>query len=172
MQATLLVPRRDDTLYRRETSLNFIVKILTELTETMRRCAVQRLRYRVFFSEMDAIPVAAAERYQMDVNEYSDIADHVIVADTAGSNSCEYVVGTYRLIRRGRAMRCGGFYSTHEFDIARLLRRPREILSWAALVTIGITEHFESSTYCGKASPHIFHTIMSRFYLAVCVFRR
>ena len=58
MKASLLVPRRDNTLYRRETSLNFIVGGLRlQLTETdEERCAAQRLRYRVFFSEMDAIP--------------------------------------------------------------------------------------------------------------------
>ena len=57
---------------------------------------------------MGATPVAAAERHQMDIYEYKDIAVHVIVADTAGSDSGEYVVETYRIIRRGRAMRCGG----------------------------------------------------------------
>ena len=52
MQATLLVPRRDDTLYRRETSLNFIVGGLRlQLAETdEERFAAQRLRYRVFFA--------------------------------------------------------------------------------------------------------------------------
>ena len=91
-------------------SLNFIAGGLRlQLAETdEERFAAQRLRYRVFFGEMDATPVAAAERHQMDVDEYKDIADHMIVADTAGSDSGEYVVGTYRLIRRGRAMRCGG----------------------------------------------------------------
>ena len=108
MQASLLVPRRDDKLYRRETSLNLIVGGLRlQLAETdEERFAAQRLRYRVFFGEMGATTVAAAERHQMDVNEYKDIADHVIVADTAGSDSGEYVVETYRIIRRGRAMRC------------------------------------------------------------------
>ena len=109
MQASLLVPRRDDTLYRRETSLNFIAGGLRlELAETDEECfAAQRLRYRVFSGEMGRTPVAAAERHQMDVDEYKDIADHVIVADTAGSDSGEYVVETYRVIRRSRAMRCG-----------------------------------------------------------------
>lgn len=92
------------------------------------RFTAQRLRYRVFFSEMDATPTAAAEQHQMDVDEYEDIADYVIVTDTAGPDSGEYGVGTYRLISRGSAVRCGGFYSAREFDIARLLRRPGEIL--------------------------------------------
>ena len=109
MQASLLVPRRDDTLYRRETSLNFNVGGLRlQLAETDEEClAAQRLRYCVFFDEMGATSVAAAERHQMDVVEYKDIADRVIVADTAGSDSGEYVVETYRIIRRGRAMRSG-----------------------------------------------------------------
>ena len=64
----------------------------------------------------------------MDVDEYEDIANHVIVADTAGSNISQYVVGTYRFVRCGWAMRCGGFYSAYEFDIARLLRRSGEIV--------------------------------------------
>ena len=84
MQASLLVPRRDDKLYRRETSLNFIVGGLRlQLAETdEERFAAQRLRYRVFFGEMGATTVAAAERHQIDVDEYKDIADHVIVTDT------------------------------------------------------------------------------------------
>ena len=47
-----------------ETSLNFIVGGLRlQLAETdEERFAAQRLRYRVFFSEMDATPAAAAER--------------------------------------------------------------------------------------------------------------
>ncbi len=61
MKACLLVPRRDDTLYRRDTSLNFI---------------------------------AGGLQLQL--------------ADTDGSDSGEYFVWTYRLIRHGRAMRCGG----------------------------------------------------------------
>ena len=52
--------------------------------------------------------VAAAERHQIDVDEYKDIADHVIGADNAGFDSGEFVVETYRIIRRGRAMRCRG----------------------------------------------------------------
>ena len=71
------------------------------------RFASQRLRYRVFFGEMGVTPVAAAERHQMDVDEYKDIADHMFVADTVGSDIGEYVVEKYRIIRRGRAMRCG-----------------------------------------------------------------
>ncbi len=38
------------------------------------------------------------------------------------------VVGTYRLIRRAAAARLGGFYSAGEFDIARLVAYPGEIL--------------------------------------------
>ena len=109
MQASLLVPRRDDKLYRRETSLNLIVGGLRlQLAKTdEERFAAQRLRYRVFFGEMGATTVAAVERHQIDVDEYKDIADHVIGADNAGFDSGEFVVETYRIIRRGRAMRCG-----------------------------------------------------------------
>ena len=55
-----------------DTSLNFIVGGLRlQLAETdEERFAEQRLRYRVFFGEMGATPVAAAERHQMDVDEY------------------------------------------------------------------------------------------------------
>ncbi len=66
-----------------------------------------------FFGEMGATPVAAAERHKMDVDEYKIIADRVIVADTAGSDSGENVVETNHIIRRGRAMRCGSQYSAH-----------------------------------------------------------
>ena len=89
MQSSSLVPRRDDTLHRREFLLNFIAGglrlRLAEIDEE--RFAAQRLRYRVFFGEMDATPTTAAQRHQMDVDEYDDIADHLIVTDTAGSDS-------------------------------------------------------------------------------------
>jgi len=130
MHSSLLVPRWDETLSRREFSLNFIAGGLRlRLAETdEERQAAQRLRYRVFYGEMGATPSALAVRHQIDVDEYDDVADHLIVTDTTVSDIGEYVVGTYRLIRRGPAMRCGGFYSAHEFDIARLLKSPGEIL--------------------------------------------
>jgi putative hemolysin len=38
------------------------------------------------------------------------------------------VIGTYRLIRREAAEKCGGFYSSSEYDVSRLETYPGEIL--------------------------------------------
>ncbi|MBI3453584.1 MAG: GNAT family N-acetyltransferase, partial [Rhodospirillales bacterium] len=48
--------------------------------------------------------------------------------DHKRGSGAEGVVGTYRLLRRSSAERSGGFYTATEFDIAKLLAFPGEIL--------------------------------------------
>ena len=93
----------------------------------------QKLRYRVFFGEMSAIPDFASRLKRRDMDPFDAICDHLLVIDTAapakkkaGLPSLPHtprVVGTYRLLRQDIAEHHGGFYSAQEFDLAPLLER-------------------------------------------------
>lgn len=88
--------------------------------------AAQRLRYRVFMQEMGA--VGERDSSGLDVDRFDEAADHLIVIDHAAGPGDAAVVGTYRLMRRNQAVRCGGFYTEREFDIGSILALPAEIL--------------------------------------------
>ena len=83
----------------------------------------QRLRFKVFYQEMSAVPDAAARLARRDVDPYDAVCDHLLVVDHAAEPS---VVGTCRLLRQEVAERHGGFYSSAEFDVAALLARHRD----------------------------------------------
>lgn len=89
--------------------------------------ACQRLRYRVFYEELDAHADAATRAAQMDRDRFDAICDHLVVIDTAGGGPDDIpieggrLIGTYRLLRQEVAERNGGFYTEGEFDIAPLI---------------------------------------------------
>jgi len=85
--------------------------------------AAQRLRYQVFYEEMSAIPSPAMREHQRDFDHFDDYCDHILVVDraTADEEGQPLVVGTYRLMRDTDAARAGGFYTSGEFNISRLL---------------------------------------------------
>jgi len=87
----------------------------------------QRLRFKVFYREMSAVPDAAALVARRDVDPYDAVCDHLLVVDHAVRNRIgrPSVVGTYRLLRQDMAERHAGFYSAGEFDVAALLARHR-----------------------------------------------
>jgi len=89
--------------------------------------AAQALRYRVFYDEMGATPSPEMAARKRDFDQYDEHCDHLLVIDHI-RKSGEQVVGTYRLIRREAAQKCGNFYSSSEYDISRLLEYPGEIL--------------------------------------------
>jgi putative hemolysin len=90
--------------------------------------AVQALRYRVFYETMGARPLPGRERLRRDGDLFDDRCDHLMVLDHTRGSGAEAVVGTYRLIRREAAARCGRFYSAAEYDIAALVAYPGQIL--------------------------------------------
>lgn len=91
--------------------------------------AVQALRYRIFYEIMGARPPPEMAKERRDRDAFDRICDHLLVLDhSRGSSVADAVVGTYRLIRRDAATRHGAFYSAAEFDIARLIGYPGEIL--------------------------------------------
>ncbi len=96
--------------------------------------AAQRLRYMVFYEELSAQPKAAAVARRLDVDQFDDVCDHLLVvrdgANDGGAGtlvSDGNLVGTYRLLRQDIAARQHGFYSQSEFDLTPLLNRHRDL---------------------------------------------
>ena len=87
----------------------------------------QKLRYRIFFKEGDAIADAKTMLARRDVDAFDPLCDHLLVIDHAAQTrrlrKAPAVVGTYRLLRQEVAEQYGGFYSESEFDIAALVGR-------------------------------------------------
>jgi len=93
----------------------------------------QRLRYRVFYEEMAAIPDAATMLERRDEDPYDEICDHLLVVDRGPVPVARQrwprrarVVGTYRVLRQDVAERHGGFYTQSEYDIAPVIARKRD----------------------------------------------
>jgi putative hemolysin len=90
--------------------------------------AVQALRYRIFYETMGARPLPGKAKPHRDSDLFDENCDHLMVLDHGRRAGVAAVVGTYRLIRREAAARCGRFYSAAEYDIARLTAFPGQIL--------------------------------------------
>lgn len=74
--------------------------------------ALQRLRYRIFTDELQAVfPEAIDGR---DVDRYDAWCRHYMVSDIQSGK----VVGTYRVLVPENAATLGGYYSESEFDIS------------------------------------------------------
>lgn len=90
--------------------------------------AAQSLRYRVFYEEMSAIPSAEVTATRRDFDRFDDICDHLLVIDTKRDDLPGGVVGTYRLLRSSVAEQNGGFYTSDEYEIGRLISGAGETL--------------------------------------------
>ena len=90
--------------------------------------AAQALRYRIFYEEMGARPDPATAASRRDADDFDAVADHLLVVDHDLGDGPGSVVGTYRLIRRPAAARLGRFYSESEYDVAKLVAYPGEVL--------------------------------------------
>jgi L-ornithine Nalpha-acyltransferase len=110
------------TLHRK----NFIVRITASQGDVR---AAQRLRYMIFFEELEAKPSEDARKTRLDFDRFDGFSDHLLVIDTdsAVDDGTQLpdgrLVGTYRLLRQDVARENGGFYSRDEFDLAPLLTR-------------------------------------------------
>jgi putative hemolysin len=67
------------------------------------------------------------EAAHRDFDDFDTVCDHLLVIDHNRQEE-DWVVGTYRLIRREMAARRGSFYSASEFDITRIVDYPGEVL--------------------------------------------
>ena len=85
----------------------------------------QKLRYRVFYREMSAVPDATSFLSRRDVDPFDAVCDHLLVVDHGAPRlrKTPPVVGTYRLLRQEVADRQSGFYSAGEFDVDALVSR-------------------------------------------------
>ena len=87
----------------------------------------QRLRYKVFYEEMSAVPSALAMLSRRDEDPYDAIFDHLLVIDRGDPAKGPRwrrprVVGTYRVLRQEVADLNDGFYTQGEYDILPLIR--------------------------------------------------
>jgi len=89
----------------------------------------QRLRYKVFYKEMSAIPNAKTKLKRRDIDPYDKLCDHLLVLDHKEPSQKHpfaqkpKIVGTYRILTQEKANAHGGFYTHTEYDIAPLLKR-------------------------------------------------
>lgn len=94
--------------------------------------ASQSLRYQVFFEEMGAKANDKTISSKLDVDEFDEICDHLLVIehqeDSTEENRKYKVVGTYRLLRRDSMKKIGRFYTDSEFDISPIKKYKGEIL--------------------------------------------
>ena len=100
------------------------VRLATTAREIRR---AQKLRFKVFYEEMSAVPSGAARLSRRDVDAFDAICDHLLVLDhdvkaRPFRAPRPKVVGTYRLLRQEVADRHRGFYTTGEYDISPLLK--------------------------------------------------
>ena len=84
----------------------------------------QRLRYHVFYEEMAAVPSPKMREARRDFDKFDEVCDHLLVVDRSvhGEDGQPLVVGTYRLMRDVDAKRVGGFYTSSEFDMSKMLK--------------------------------------------------
>lgn len=90
--------------------------------------AAQSLRYRVFYEEMSAIPSAEVSATRRDFDRFDQFCDHLLVIDSKRDDLPGGVVGTYRLLRSSVAEQNGGFYTSDEYEIGRLVSGAGETL--------------------------------------------
>ena len=90
--------------------------------------AAQRLRFKIFYGEMNAKPTAAMAAAGRDFDRFDEYCEHLLVLDHSAGLAEGEVIGTYRLLRRTLADRHGGFYTATEFDISPLVAVPGEIM--------------------------------------------
>jgi putative hemolysin len=83
----------------------------------------QRLRFKVFYEEMSATPSPQMRESGRDFDKFDDVCDHLLVVDRDAhdDDGQPLVVGTYRLTRKKDADKVGGFYTTSEYDLTRMI---------------------------------------------------
>lgn len=90
----------------------------------------QKLRYKVFYKNGQAIADAATLFARRDKDAFDKICDHLMVIDHDAPPTLsgrQPVIGTYRLLRQDMADAHHGFYSENEFDLSALLDRHRSL---------------------------------------------
>jgi putative hemolysin len=91
--------------------------------------AAQRVRFRVFYEELGAVPTPAQTLPRRDFDAWDEICDHLVLVENAGDDH-QRIVGTCRLLIQAVAEVTGlGFCSAGEFELGPLLsRNPQQFL--------------------------------------------
>lgn len=82
--------------------------------------AAQKLRYQIFYEEMQAKPDWRMRLARRDIDQYDIFCDHLLVLDHDRPKG-KRIVGTYRLLRQEVAKQHAGFYSSGEYDLGPLM---------------------------------------------------
>ena len=95
----------------------------TRLAQNSREIeAAQRVRYRVFVEEMGAQVGPDLAEQRREIDSWDAYCDHLLVLDRSLEGDTEdQIVGTYRILRHEVAMAHGGFYSSSEFEVGKLV---------------------------------------------------
>ena len=97
---------------------NFVIKIADKKSQLKK---AQALRYLIFYKEKKAIPTISKKILRLDYDKIDKFADHLIVIDKNRKGIKNKIVGTYSLLRGDIASHCGGFYTSSEFDLTKIL---------------------------------------------------
>jgi putative hemolysin len=93
------------------------------------RVAAQRLRYRVFVTELGASGPTVDHETQTESDDFDAYYDHLILIDRRRDPlALDHVVGVYRLLRGDVALSGPGFYSASEYDLTPLISSGRRLL--------------------------------------------
>jgi len=91
--------------------------------------AAQRLRYRVFVTELGAIGPTVNHETKTESDAFDAYYDHLLLIDRRRDPAMlNHVVGVYRLLKSDVARQGPGFYSESEFDLAALARSGLNLL--------------------------------------------
>lgn len=105
---------------------NFALKLADTEAELI---AAQRLRYRVFVTELGATGPTVDHDQKIESDAFDNVYDHLLLIDRGRDPaSLDHVVGVYRLLRGAVARAGPGFYSAAEYDLSPLLKSGRNLL--------------------------------------------
>lgn len=91
--------------------------------------AAQRLRYRVFVSELGGDGDLVDHDQELERDAFDPLFDHLLLIDLRrDAQALDDVVGVYRLLPGDRASGASRFYSEGEYDLAPLRRTGRRLM--------------------------------------------
>ena len=91
--------------------------------------SAQRLRYRVFVSELGGDGAMVDHEAGLERDEFDEVVDHLVLVDRRRDPATlDHVVGVYRLMPGDRARAFGRFYCDSEYDLSRLKACGRSLL--------------------------------------------
>jgi L-ornithine Nalpha-acyltransferase len=82
--------------------------------------AAQRLRFRVFVTEMGARANASDAHLGLERDAFDPFFDHLILIDGEIPDDRENVIGVYRLMRSEVAASGRGYYGASEYDLSKI----------------------------------------------------